>query len=164
MTLRGTCLTAGLLWLAATASAAAQEYCVVCAEPNATYRCVIADPKPGAGQSFQAACTGALARDGKHGQCSIKSGVTVFECDAPVKRVVLGDLTSPPVVAVPAPPPAPDPNAPPKTLLEAAQRAKTASDQQFQKQAEKVEEAASATSNFFKKSLKCVGTLFTQCQ
>ena len=164
MRLRRSVLVLGLAGVSLAIPAVAQEYCVACAEPSATYRCVITDPKPGAGQSLQAACTGALAREGKHARCSIKSGVTVFECDAQVKRVVLGDLKSAPSVMQPAPPPAPDPNAPPATLLEAAKRAKVASDQNLQKQAEKAEAAADATGNFVLKSLKCVGSLFTQCK
>jgi hypothetical protein len=163
MIITRTALAFGFVCFAASA-AVAQEYCVSCSEPNALYRCVIADPKPGAGQSLQAACTGALARDGKHGQCSIKTGVTVFQCDAPVKRVLLGDLTSPPVVAQPAAPPAPDPNALPKTLLEAAKRAKEASDEGLKKQGENAGVAADAAGDFILKGLKCVGTLFTQCK
>jgi hypothetical protein len=164
MKMRQCILIMGLTALALATPARAQEYCVSCAEPNATYRCVITDPKPGAGQSLQVACTGALARDGKHNQCSIKSGVTVFECDAPIKRVALGDLKSAPVVVQPAAPPVPDPNAPPTTLLEAAKRAKAASDQNLKKQADSVDAAADATGNFVLKSLKCIGTLFTQCK
>jgi hypothetical protein len=144
-------------------SASAVEYCVVCAEPAATYRCVIIDPKPGAAQSLQTACTGAVARDGKHSQCIIMRGVTVFQCDAVIKRVSIGDGSLQPVVVVPPPPPAPDPKEPPKTLLEAAKRAKDASDAQVQTQAEKAEAAGDATAQFFKKSFKCVGSLFTKC-
>jgi hypothetical protein len=140
----------------------AQEYCVACNLPNATYRCVIVDARPGAATTLQAACLGVLAKAGGHAQCSIKSGVTVFECDAPVKRVSLAD-TEPILLAPPAPPLA-DPTAPPKTLLEVASRAKAAADRQAEKNATDAEAALKATGHFFQKSLTCLTSLFTRCQ
>ena len=133
---------------------------MTCTAPAATYRCVIADARAGAAQPLQAACLMALAKEGPHAQCEIKRGVTVFECDAPVKRVSAGD--NPAVVSAP-PPAQPDPNAPPATVLEAMKRAQASSAKSMQAQNEKMEAAASATSTFFKKSLACVGSLFTKC-
>jgi hypothetical protein len=171
--LRCVAAVAGCLVFDAVASAVtAQEYCVSCSEPNATYRCVIIDPKPGLAQSLQASCLTALARDGRHGRCVIKQGVTVFECDAPVKRVsVSGTEALPagpapvgPVVVAPPPPPAPDLTVPPKTMLEAAQRATQATDAQMRASGDKLKDAGNSTASFFKKSLTCLGTLFTKCE
>ena len=154
----------GVLALLVTAApATAQEFCVSCVEPNATYRCVLADARPGLGQSLQVACLTALAKEGSHAQCSVKRGVTVFECDGLVKRVSIGDQPDRSAVVPPPPPPASDPNAPPKTVLEAAQRAKDASDTQWRKAGDTMKEAGSATAGFFKRSLTCLGSLFARC-
>jgi hypothetical protein len=151
--------------------AAAQEYCVRCAQPDATYRCVITDPRPLPGGSLQLACITALATEGRHASCAVQRDVTVFQCDAPVRRIVLGpaagtDGAPPPVpqvvTALPSAAPTP-PNEPPRTLLEAAQRAKEATDRQFGATNEKMREAGAATSEFLRKSWRCVGSLFMKC-
>lgn len=139
----------------------AQEYCVTCAEPNATYRCVLSGARPGLSQSLQVACLTALAKDGGHATCAVKRGATVFECDGPVKSVAIGADAAPgdaaPVAVVPPPaPPPPDPKAPPKTVLEAAQRAQKATDAEMRK-------AGDSTASFFKQTLTCLGSLFTSC-
>jgi hypothetical protein len=169
-----------LAWLAVSAPSQAQEYCVGCSAPEATYRCVIVDARPGAAQSIQLSCLTALARDGGHAQCSIKRGVTVLDCDAPIKRVTVGpagsltsgpgsDATVPsvappgPSVLAPVPPPVPDPKAPPTTVLEAAQRASKATSAQIQENNENLKAAGAATAGFFKKSLTCIGSFFTKC-
>jgi hypothetical protein len=150
----------------------AQEYCVACTAPEALYRCVIANPQPGTAPSLQAACTTALAKQGQHATCAVKRGVTVFECDAPVRRIALGDPSpaaaagNAPVQATVAPPPpvpAADPKAPPKTLLEAAQRAKAASDKQLDQAGDTLKDAGDATANFLQQSMRCLGSLFTKC-
>ncbi len=139
----------------------AQEYCVTCIEPNATYRCQIAGARPGLSQSLQVACITALAKSGRHATCAIKSGVTVFECDGRIETVAVGspasDDAAPAAVVVPPPPPAPaDPAAPPKTMLEAAKRAQVATDAGMRK-------AGDATAGFFKRTVTCFGSLFTRC-
>jgi hypothetical protein len=83
---------AGCLAVIAVSPAAAQEYCVECTQPNAIYRCVLENAKPGVVPSLQMHCISVLAKEGQHGTCSIKRG-TVFECAGPIKRV--------PVVAAP---------------------------------------------------------------
>jgi hypothetical protein len=71
--------------------AVAQEYCVQCAEPPALYRCVIDGARPGVVPSLQLLCVQRMATQGGHASCSVKRGVTVFDCDAPVKRVAVTD-------------------------------------------------------------------------
>ena len=156
-------LAASMALFGAALPASAQEFCVSCVEPNATYRCVLTDARPGLGQSLQVACLTALAKDGRHAQCSVKRGVTVFECDGPVKRVTAADQPDQSAVVLPPPPVAADPSAPPKTVLEAAQRAKEASDTQWRKAGDNMKEAGNATAEFFKRGLTCLGTLFTRC-
>jgi hypothetical protein len=154
-------LSSGLSSIGVSSSASAQEYCVTCSEPNAIYRCVLSGARTGLSQSLQVACMTAIATDGRHATCAIKRGVTVFECDGPVKSVAIGPDTaageaiSATVVPPPAPPPV-DPKAPPKTMVEAAQRAQTATDAEMRK-------AGDATSGFFKRTFTCLGSLFTKC-
>ncbi len=152
-------LTAWLLLL--PVRVASQEYCVSCAEPDATYRCAISGARPGLSQSLQVACITALAKDGQHATCTVKRGVTVFECDGPVKTIAIAPdapgvpVPPPTVVAPPIVQPA-DPKEPAKTVLEAAQRAQKATDAELRK-------AGDATAGFFKRTFTCVGSLFTKC-
>ncbi len=147
--------------------AGAQEYCVACTEPNALYRCIIDDARPGTAPSLQVVCISRIAKEGGHGQCAVKRGVTVFECDGVVKRISMAAQppavpAAAPVTATPAPaapqpaaspPPAANPaDEPPKTLAEVAKRAKADSDRQMEK-----------AGSFFKKSLGCIASLFTKC-
>jgi hypothetical protein len=71
--------------------AAAQEFCVQCLEPPALYRCVLDGARPGVVPSLQLLCVQRMATQGGHASCSVKRGVTVFDCDAPVKRVTVDD-------------------------------------------------------------------------
>lgn len=137
---------------------AAQEYCVACTEPAALYRCILEDAKPGAAPSLQVACISRIAKEGGHGQCTVKRGVTVFECDGILKRISLAN--EPPAVppaanAAPVPAAAPQPPAddqPPKTVAEMAKRAKADSERQWEK-----------TGRFFSNSFACIASLFTKC-
>lgn len=162
-------LFASVAFVAAPSLVSAQEYCVVCTEPNAMYRCQIDQAQAGAAQSMQVACITQLAQQSGHAQCSVKRNVTVFDCDAPVKVISLGAATAvPPPPQLTAPIVAPvtpaNPNEPPKTLVEAAQRANEASKKQWQETGTKLKEAGDATGTFFKRTLTCVGSLFTKCQ
>jgi hypothetical protein len=149
-------------------AATAQEYCVVCSAPSATYRCVIEDARPGLSASLQMSCVTALAEDGQHGQCAVKRAVTVFECDGPIKKVSAARANQPadmPAAAViPTPVPvAKSADEPPATVAEAAKRAKQATDQQLKDTGEQLQKAGEATGSFFKKTLSCIGSLFTRC-
>jgi hypothetical protein len=74
---------------------AAQEYCVVCTQPQAVYRCVIADARPVDNQPLQLMCISTMAREGGHASCAARGG-TVFECDGPIKRI---SVAAPPLKA-----------------------------------------------------------------
>jgi hypothetical protein len=189
--------------LAGVSGAHAQEYCVQCAEPAATYRCVIEDARPGVVPSLQLHCIQRMATLGGHASCSVKRGVTVFDCDAPVKRVSVTDglavqpgpagasvsvptidaganptssqvsvpqspgaLSQPapvPSGAIPAPPPAPLVQGEPKTMLEAAQQAKAATDKQMEKANATIKSSAEKTGAGFKKMFDCIGSFFKRC-
>jgi len=97
--------------------AQAQEYCVVCTEPDVQYRCVIDGAQPRGGQSLQMLCVTAMAKEGGHATCSVKGG-TVFACNGAVKRVPWTALNAPrqpdqPLPWTPQPAPKPEPAAAP---------------------------------------------------
>ena len=107
-----------LLSLAA-GGAHAQEYCIACADPDAIYRCVIENARPGGATPLQTLCIAAMTKAGNHASCAIKRG-TVFDCTGPVKRVPWTSAVEDAAPAAPAKPDAAksDPKGPPKTLEE----------------------------------------------
>jgi hypothetical protein len=169
-----------MLWawllLAACCGAAAQEYCVACSGPNAVYRCVIEGAQPNGGQPLQMLCLTAMAKAGNHAACSVTRG-TVFDCDGPVKRVPWTAANAAPAPPAPqqpsagragaAAPPAADPNAPPQTVVEMAQRANQQTAEQMKKAGENISQGAKsvgdAVSNATKKTWDCMTSLFTRC-
>jgi hypothetical protein len=171
MRARSTAIGSGLAGLLATATAAgAQEYCVSCTEPAALYRCVIDNPRPGVTPSLQVLCLTTMAHEGKHGQCTVLRGVTVFQCDGPVRRVSvpLDAPAGPPgqTAAAPSQPPAATPAQPqgePKTLVELAKRAKEQSDQQWKNAGDNWRNVGEKTGQFFKNAINCIGSLFIKC-
>ena len=133
--------------LSLTREAAAQEYCVVCEQPQATYRCVIGDARLAGGQPLQAFCVSTLTRDGRHQGCHIKPG-TVFDCDGPIKR-----LATAPTPSMPAP--ASD-KAPPATMEQLTKDMVRSSGEQAEKTSEAVGGGA-------RKAWGCVLSFFTSC-
>lgn len=167
-----------LVLVAATPSHA-QEHCVSCTGPVGLYRCTIDGARPGVTSSLQLLCVERMARDGGHASCSVKRGVTVFDCDGPVRRIMVTDADAPPVnpgVGGPAtgtggaassPPPAQasdaSPKGEPKTMLEVAKRAKEATDAEFKKAGEQMKSSAEKTNTGFKNAWRCMTTFFTRC-
>jgi hypothetical protein len=143
--------------------AQAQEFCVACTEPTAVYRCVIEGARPGGGQPLQMLCTTAMAREGRHATCAIKRG-TVFDCDGPVKRVPWSAVELPvdtPGTATAADKPEPDPNEPPRTIVEMVKRAKEQSANDTAKDPPK--SPGEAIGDATKKSWNCLTSLFKEC-
>lgn len=161
-----------------TGPAAAQEYCVACREPEATYRCTIDHAQP-QGVPLKLLCIATMARDGGHASCSVKGG-TVFDCVGPIRRVdarTAGDVLARGEKAasgsqqVPASTPAgtaePDrkPPAqsekvetaePPKTVAELAKSMTKSSAQSLGK-------AGDALSGTTRKAWNCLVSLFSAC-
>ena len=95
-------------------NALGQEYCVSCTGPDAVYRCVIEKAAP-TGVTLKQLCVGTLARQGRHANCAVRGG-TVFDCDAPIRRIDARSAAS--VLSKPATAPlattgTPPPSAPP---------------------------------------------------
>lgn len=142
--------------------AEAQEFCVACTEPSAVYRCVIEGARPGGGQPLQVLCVTTMAREGRHATCAIKRG-TVFDCDGPVKRVPWSaaelPVETPGTAAVDKP--EPDPNEPPRTIVEMVKRANEQSANDTAK--DPIKSTGEAIGNATKKSWDCLTSLFKDC-
>jgi hypothetical protein len=164
-------MTLGTVACVYAGAAAAQEYCVACTEPDALYRCVIDGARPGGGQSLQLLCVTTMAKSGGHATCTVKGG-TVFDCNAPIKRVpwVASDRPPQPGGAqLPAVPPATQssvpakPEEPPKTMVELAKRANEQTSEQMKKAGETVKSTGQAIGEATKKTWDCVISFFTHC-
>jgi hypothetical protein len=157
---------AGALGCAWVGSASAQEFCVLCSEPNALYRCVIDGARPGGSQSLQMLCITTLARSGGHGACSIKGG-TVFQCSAPVVHVPWtgsdGTALAGQAPAATEPVGPANPEEPPRTMVELAKRANEQTTEQFKKAGENVKSAGQALGDATKKTWDCMVSFFTRC-
>lgn len=165
--IRTAVLTVGLAL--AASSAAAQEYCVSCSEPDAVYRCIIEGARPGGAQPLQVLCITAMAKAGNHATCGVKRG-TVFQCDGPVKRIpwVAAGEETPAPIATPRPADKPaDPSAPPKTMLELTDRASKKTADDMKKAGDTVKEGAQnlgqGITGGAKKTWECLSSLFFKC-
>jgi hypothetical protein len=154
---------------APAAPAAAQEYCVACTGPAASYRCVVDGAQPGGRQPLQVLCITTMAKDGGHESCSVSHG-TVFDCKGPVKHIDWAALNAPAQAAAPAPPkseaPAatqPAPQAEPKTLVDLAKQ----NNEKMKKANEDFKESVRSANKTFgdaaKKTWDCMTSFFTRC-
>lgn len=167
---------ATMLLIATTSFAAAQEVCVVCSGPQATYRCTVekSDRLTRLGtfndKAVQAVCTKELARQGGHSSCTARRDAG--PCDGIVRELSLASIVdgaaeklqpaagAPSAPAAPAPPVAPPDNkaaeapkeGPPRTVEELAKR----TSEQSKKNLQGVGDAAA-------KTWGCVASLFTKC-
>ncbi len=153
------------------ARAEAQEYCVACTGPTGMYRCIIEGARPGGSQPLQMLCVTAMAKEGQHAACSVKGG-TVFDCTGPVKRVPWANYNAPAPKGTAqealqpkaqAPPPATDPNQPPRTVEEMAKRANQQTAEQIKKTNDDVKGKVEAFGDTTKKTWHCIASLFTRC-
>lgn len=107
-----------VLALALPAGAAAQEYCVTCTGPDATYRCVIGGEASQAARTSrgQFLCITELAKAGGHASCSAARGQAT-PCPGETRTVMfsLGDPGASPLEAT-APQPPGQPVNPPPTM------------------------------------------------
>jgi hypothetical protein len=167
-------------------SVRAQEYCVACSAPDALYRCAIDNAAP-TGVPLKLLCTRTLAHQGGHATCAVKGG-TVFDCDAPIRRIdaakAAGDLTTP-LSAPPEQPRVPgtipsptgqDPLMPPPAPLSdvapAPAKTKPASSPQTVERLakevtraskESLEKAGTTVGGTTRKAWDCIRSLFKSC-
>jgi hypothetical protein len=155
--------------LSACGAAGAQEYCISCTQPNAVYRCVIEDARPG-GQSLTRLCLTALSREGGHASCSVKGG-TVFDCNGAVKRVPWAaqepGRVAEPAPSEPQPSQAPGSKAPPKgepkTVVDLAKQANENMQKANEGMQEQAQSAGQAIGKATKKTWECMLSFFFRC-
>jgi len=150
--------------------AAAQDYCVTCAGPDAKYRCIIGGNASAAARSSrgQMLCITELARSGGHASCSV-SRTTAEPCDGKVKTVMFPTDepgTVPVEMAAPPPPAAPPAPAPPQAPGPADATAKD-SDNGLKKAADAVTstvtDTGKAVGHAASKTWKCLSSFFGDC-
>jgi hypothetical protein len=181
-----------ILWALLT-GAAAQEFCVTCSGPDATYRCVIGGEATASARNSrgQFLCITELAKAGGHKSCSAARGQAT-PCPGETRTVVftVGDPGASPLEQLPpdgatgmaplAPvqiaPPVPQPVSPPGTQqaqpqppadtgsAPAGEQAKPNAVENFaNKTGEAVNDTGKAVGNAVKKSWDCVASLFGNC-
>lgn len=143
-------------------NARAQDICIVCEEPRATYRCVAQDgPTRPSDAHLQLACITELAKSGGHASCSASRKQT-GPCEGAVRQVSAG--AAPQVLSQP-PGGTPDasrgeagkkPKGPPETVEELAKQTAKSTKEQIVKAGDSVGGAA-------KKSWRCLTSLFKDC-
>lgn len=161
--------------------ARAQEACVVCAGPDAIYRCTVekADKLArfgGAGdKALQHVCAKEMARQGKHDKCSVRRESAGAACDGLPRMITLASLleaeaepsapASPSASPVAAPPrpakvepaqTADTKSQPPRTVQELAERTGETSKQQLKDTGDTIGDTAQRT-------WKCLASLFQKC-
>ncbi len=159
----GTVAAAAAIACLRSTDVSGQEYCVVCSEPAAVYRCQIENVGPLQTQPLKLACISALARDGGHARCAVRGG-TVLDCDGPLKRVdVLGkppapgtNVPSEPYVVATKPKAEPDAAAAPQTVEDALRRAAKTT-------GESASQTGAALGKGVSKTWNCLTTFFKSC-
>jgi hypothetical protein len=157
-------LTAGIT---GTTAAHAQDVCVVCASPAATYRCTVEKSEKlarftGAGdKALQHVCAKEMARQGGHEKCSVSAAQSGAACDGQPREVTLANLLAAPPEQAPGPAALPvkaaEPlSVPPRTMQELAERTGEKSKQQLEGVGTSFGDAA-------KQTWQCLSTLFQKC-
>lgn len=176
-------LSSAALMLAAS-TACADELCVVCADPPATYRCQIegVDPAAPATPGTQILCIAEIATRGAHKSCSISRDQSASPCAGPLvvlAKPAIGPLKAqakpaepaPQIAGAPAPPPASpqgsDPNAPPATMEALAKQAATETKKNWEETTkaagDEAKKAGETVGTAVKKTWNCLSSFFTAC-
>ena len=148
--------------------------CVVCAGPDAIYRCTVEKSDKlarfgGAGdKALQHVCAKEMARQGKHEKCSVRRDTVGAACDGQPRMITIANLleaapepapapvTPVPASAPPAAKPAEAKPQPPRTLQELAERTGETSKQQ-------IKDGGDTFGDSAKRTWKCITTLFQKC-
>jgi len=173
--------------LAATASA--QEFCVTCSAPDATYRCIVGG-EPGIATTTsrgQLLCITELARSGGHASCSVGRRTSTEPCQGEVRTVMFpsppADVPPPPTEAQSQARPPEGQGAPlaadgaalePPPPAEAPQTVESLTKDTVQKSGEGLKKAGEAVTdtaqsagqaigNAAQKTWKCLSSLFSDC-
>ena len=155
--------------------ATAEEICVVCSWPDATYQCTVAEADKmdgfrGADRALSYVCATELARQGAHQKCRARRKSAEPCIGTPVTVSVRAQAEalahtgpSQPEASAGAAEAQPAQDAPPKTMVELAKRTADASQEQFKKAGDAVKDSAQSVGGAMKKSWTCVVSLFKEC-
>ena len=173
-----TLLIVTLTGLTATA-ARADDLCVVCTEPAATYRCE-AGSSGISGAAAQVACIKDIAKRGGHQSCSVERARANAPCSGSLVTLdqpgtPAGAGGGPPAGAVPSasgsaeataaatPVPAKPKDGPPATMEALAKVTVEQTKETTEAAGQNIKKAGSAVGSAFKKSWDCVVSLFSAC-
>lgn len=178
--------------LALAGGATAQEFCVTCKGPDASYRCTIGGDPPAGARSArgQFLCITEIAKAGGHASCSATRAQDT-PCPGPTRTVMFppGEIGPPPtaeggtplapVSPAPLPPPAPPVGAvtqpaphpqpgvayepPPPPAAPPAEEKPNAVEDLANKTGKALNDSGKAVGNAVKKSWDCVTSLFGNC-
>ena len=171
-------------------SAAAEEYCVTCTEPDAKYRCVVTEQPGIHDEHAPLRCISELAQSGGHASCSV-GAATSGPCPSNLRTVTLPATPPPPapvteappppsapvMVPVPAGSPAPESPAaasggpqpaqpaegPPKTVEEFAKKSGDGLKKAGEAVTDTAQSAGNAVGNAAKKTWDCLSSFFGNC-
>jgi hypothetical protein len=162
---------AALVWAATlSATAVAQDICVICSEPSAVYRCQLEAGAKAAPQN-QLHCMQQLAKEGAHASCAVRRSLSGAACDGTL-RIVAAPAQSAPAIGETIAPKAPNPSStpasapnaePPATVAEAARRAKAGTDAQFKQAQDQLRTSTEKTGGALKRSWDCIASFFKRC-
>jgi len=174
--MKGAALGLAGLVLAGVLPANAQETCVVCKVPDATYRCAVEKAEKlerfgrGAERAIDLACAKELARQGGHASCSVRREAPGTACAGSLRTLSIANVLAALSSAEPAAPASPvaapaaqaevkpaEPKAgPPRTVQELAERTSETSKQQLK-------QAGTAVGGAMEKTWDCLSSLFKRC-
>lgn len=138
----------------------AREFCVVCTEPQMTYRCAL-DGAGGFEGSQQLACIKTLAAEGQHATCALRKSGPSDACAGELRRVSAASLV--PLATVPEP----DAKAPqgdaPETVADAVKKMGSTATKQMDKTGDQIKRGTEATTTAVQRTFSCIASLFTNC-
>lgn len=154
-------------------TAQASEYCVVCSDPAANYRCMTDDGRDSAGTDTRdkMLCAQELARSGGHESCTIDRQSTP-PCQGELRSVTTKDLSIPDTAATPVPsqpgPSKPEPTNSPSAPAAPAPEALpgtayTPTPQPPPDEAEPADSSTPDSKSGLGKAWDCMTSLFKQC-
>ncbi len=169
--------TAVVLIALAGSSAAAQNVCVECRDPERSYRCSVKDADKaqnvrGIGRALEYVCITEIARAGNHQSCRVSTGYS-GPCIGHPHEIDLAKLgaeppaqnaeqAAPPGQAGAAPQATPV-KGPPQTLDELARETFAKSKEQISAADEKMRKAGDAVGGSLKRTWDCVASMFSRC-
>jgi hypothetical protein len=140
------------------AQAETGDYCVVCSEPQQTYRCTV-DISMGQGNVAQTACIRTLATEGRHGSCAIRRSEAGARCEGLPRHIASNVL--PPLAGAPTVPPA-SPGEP-QTVEEALKKMSSSASKQMDRTNDQLKKGAEATTSGIQRTFSCIASFFTRC-